>query len=61
MSIQVENNLKNSDNTEKLEQKAYYVPCKIESDGNANVEKYFEPYVIEKENGGIFLLKHLCR
>ncbi|CAG4971119.1 unnamed protein product [Parnassius apollo] len=51
MSIQIENNLKNGDNPEIFEQRAHYLPCKIEADGAANVEKYFEPYVVEKENG----------
>ncbi|XP_068627367.1 ribonuclease H2 subunit C [Battus philenor] len=51
MSIQVENNLKDGDNKEIFEQKAHYVPCNIESDGPANVKKYFEPYVVENENG----------
>ncbi|CAK1592581.1 unnamed protein product [Parnassius mnemosyne] len=51
MSIQIENNLKNGDNPEIFEQRAHYLPCKIEVDGAANVEKYFEPYVVENENG----------
>ncbi|XP_045541363.1 ribonuclease H2 subunit C [Papilio machaon] len=62
MSIQVENNLKDSNNSEQVKQKAHYVPCKIESDGNANVEKYFEPYVTENEHGeltGTFRGHHL--
>lgn len=54
MSIQVENNLKNTDNKEKFEQRAHYIPCKIEVDGEANVEKYFEPYVLKTEDGGKF-------
>ncbi|CAH0731215.1 unnamed protein product, partial [Brenthis ino] len=51
MSINVENNLKDSENKQIFEQRAHYVPCKIEEDGPANVNKYFEPYVIENENG----------
>ncbi|KAJ2942488.1 hypothetical protein O0L34_g16093 [Tuta absoluta] len=52
MSIQVENNLKNTDKTEIFEQKAHYVPCTIDSDGPANVQKYFETYVAEDGSGG---------
>ncbi|XP_053622923.1 ribonuclease H2 subunit C [Plodia interpunctella] len=51
MSIQVENNLKDSENSEKFEQRVHFLPCKIEEDGPANVHKYFEPYVQENENG----------
>lgn len=51
MSITVENNLKSTENKDVFEQRAHYVPCKIEDDGPANVEKYFEPYVIEKDGG----------
>ncbi|CAH2064948.1 unnamed protein product, partial [Iphiclides podalirius] len=49
MSIRIENNLKNTDNAELFEQKAHYVPCKIEADGAANVGKYFEQYVVEND------------
>ncbi|CAD0206984.1 unnamed protein product [Chrysodeixis includens] len=49
MSIQVENNLRNVESKEVFEQKAHYVPCKIEEDGPANVDKYFEPYVLEED------------
>lgn len=51
MSIKIENNLKNSDSPEVFEQKAHYVPCKIEADGSANVGKYFENYVDGKDCG----------
>ncbi|KAG6461585.1 ribonuclease H2 subunit C [Manduca sexta] len=47
MSIQVENNLKDTEDKQIFEQKAHYIPCKIEADGAANVDKYFEPYVTE--------------
>lgn len=50
MSIQVENNLNNNENKELFEQPAHYVPCKIQEDGPANVEKYFKTYI--QENGG---------
>ncbi|CAG9790441.1 unnamed protein product [Diatraea saccharalis] len=51
MSIQVENNLRNSDK-EVFEQRTHYIPCKIEEDGEANVKKYFEPYIVEN-NGDL--------
>ncbi|XP_052746197.1 uncharacterized protein LOC112046148 isoform X1 [Bicyclus anynana] len=53
MSIQVENNLKNSEDKELFEQKAHYIPCHIEEDGPANVKAYFEPYVVDKGNEGL--------
>ncbi|XP_075989863.1 ribonuclease H2 subunit C [Anticarsia gemmatalis] len=49
MSIIVENNLKNTENQEIFEQKAHYIPCKIEDDGPANVQKYFDTYVKETD------------
>ncbi|KAL4702065.1 hypothetical protein ACJJTC_009233 [Scirpophaga incertulas] len=49
MSIQVENNLKKGDNKDIFEQRAHYMPCKIEEDGVANVNKYFEPHITEKD------------
>ncbi|KAL0858297.1 hypothetical protein ABMA27_012197 [Loxostege sticticalis] len=51
MSIQIENNLKNTENKDIFEQRAHYVPCKIDEDGAANVKKYFEPYVVESPDG----------
>ncbi|XP_038220428.1 ribonuclease H2 subunit C [Zerene cesonia] len=51
MSIQVDNNLKDTDNQEVFNQKVHYMPCKIEEDGHANVQKYFSPYIQENENG----------
>lgn len=51
MSIHVENNLKDVDK-DVFEQKTHYVPCKIEDDGTANVNKYFEPYVLTNGDGG---------
>ncbi|XP_063372111.1 ribonuclease H2 subunit C [Cydia amplana] len=48
MSIHVENTLQKT-NKEAFEQRAHYVPCKVEEDGPANVEKYFEPYVVEED------------
>ncbi|XP_028156805.1 ribonuclease H2 subunit C [Ostrinia furnacalis] len=53
MSIQVENNLKNTDNKDLFEQRAHYVPCKIDEDGQANVNKYFEPYVTKNDDGDL--------
>ncbi|CAK1554310.1 unnamed protein product [Leptosia nina] len=47
MSIQVDNNLKDTDNKEVFEQRVHYIPCKIEEDASANVEKYFETYVTQ--------------
>lgn len=55
MSIQVENNLKNTENTELFEQPAHYVPCTIEQDGPANVDKYFKPYIQENDGGSNFI------
>ena len=52
MSITIENNLKDTENKEIFEQKVHYIPCKIEEDGPANVKRYFEPYIVENENGG---------
>lgn len=52
MSIQLENNLKNTVNEEVFDQKAHYMPCKIDEDGTANVRKYFEPYINNDDNGG---------
>ncbi|KAJ0184159.1 hypothetical protein K1T71_000582 [Dendrolimus kikuchii] len=49
MSIQVENNLKKTDNKEIFQQKAHYMPCKIESDGPIDVKKYFDPYVVKNK------------
>ncbi|XP_050360377.1 ribonuclease H2 subunit C [Nymphalis io] len=49
MSIQVENNLNKTANQQVFEQRAHYIPCKIEEDGPANVKKYFEPYITENE------------
>ncbi|XP_061381691.1 uncharacterized protein LOC116778327 isoform X4 [Danaus plexippus] len=51
MSIHVENNLKDSINDDIFKQKAHYIPCKIDEDGQANVKKYFEPYIVENTNG----------
>ncbi|XP_026325353.1 ribonuclease H2 subunit C [Hyposmocoma kahamanoa] len=51
MSIQLENNLKNTVNKEVFEQKAHYIPCKIDENGTANVRKYFEPYINSNDNG----------
>lgn len=51
MSIIVENNLKTTENKELFEQKAHYMPCKIEDDGPANVKKYFDPYIEDKSGG----------
>ncbi|XP_050676336.1 uncharacterized protein LOC126973166 [Leptidea sinapis] len=51
MSIHVENNLKDSNCKDVFEQKAQYIPCKIEADGTANVSQYFEPYVNDNGNG----------
>ncbi|KAG7312930.1 hypothetical protein JYU34_001331 [Plutella xylostella] len=50
MSIQVENNLKDTEDKSIFEQKAHYIPCKIEEDGPANVSRFFEPYVAENES-----------
>ncbi|XP_013188962.1 ribonuclease H2 subunit C [Amyelois transitella] len=50
MLIQVENNLKDAENEQIFEQRAHFLPCKVEADGPANVQKYFEPYVQETEN-----------
>ncbi|RVE45223.1 hypothetical protein evm_010113 [Chilo suppressalis] len=47
MSIQVENNLGNGDDKEVFEQRAHFIPCKVEEDGEANVKKYFEPYITD--------------
>lgn len=53
MSIQVENNLKKDENTEIFQQRAHYMACSIASDGPANINKYFEPYIsLADENGG---------
>lgn len=50
--ITVENNLKKTENAAVYAQKAHYIPCKIENDGSANVEKYFEPYIAGNGDGG---------
>lgn len=52
MSIIVENNLKNTANEEVFDQKAHYIPCKVDDNGTANVRKYFEPYITNDDNGG---------
>ncbi|CAH0698186.1 unnamed protein product [Spodoptera exigua] len=49
MSIQVENNLNTEEHKDKFEQTTHYIPCKIDSDGPANVEKYFVPYIVDKD------------
>lgn len=49
--IKVESNLNKSD-PNIFEKRAHYVPCKIEDDGPANVKQYFEPYVVQSDNGG---------
>ncbi|CAF4913006.1 unnamed protein product [Pieris macdunnoughi] len=49
MSIQVENNLREIDDKKAFEQRVHYIPCKIDEDGPANVDKYFEPYVVEND------------
>ncbi|XP_052748348.1 ribonuclease H2 subunit C [Galleria mellonella] len=51
MSIQVENNLKDTENKEIFEQRAHFIPCKVDEDGPANVRRFFEPYICEDENG----------
>lgn len=51
MSIQIENNLKKTDNKEIFDQEAHYMPCKIESDGPINIKKYFEPYIAVVKSG----------
>lgn len=54
MSIQVENNLKNTVNEGVFDQKVHYIPCKIDENGTANVRNYFEPYINTDDNGGKF-------
>ncbi|KAH9627747.1 hypothetical protein HF086_017290 [Spodoptera exigua] len=49
MSIQVENNLNTAEHKDQFEQTTHYIPCKIDSDGPANVEKYFVPYIVNKD------------
>lgn len=57
MSIHVENTLQKT-NKKAFEQRAHYVPCKVEEDGSANVKKYFEPYIVEENDGNkTFLLQ----
>ncbi|XP_059050262.1 ribonuclease H2 subunit C [Achroia grisella] len=53
MSIQVENNLKDTENDNIFNQSVHFMPCKVEEDGPANVRKYFEPYIKEDENGDL--------
>lgn len=62
MSIQVDNNLKGTKDEEAFEQRVHYIPCKIDEDGPANVERYFEPYVRENDEKGIIVQNsiHLC-
>lgn len=57
MSILVENNLKNHE--DKFEQRAHYIPCKIEEDGPANVKQYFEPYIMNENGGNIVKILYI--
>ncbi|GBP11304.1 Ribonuclease H2 subunit C [Eumeta japonica] len=49
MSIKVENNLLTADKKEAFEQRVHFIPCRIDDNGAANVSKYFESYVEEKD------------
>ncbi|XP_041984280.1 ribonuclease H2 subunit C [Aricia agestis] len=52
MSIHVENSLKDADK-EIFQQRTHFVPCKIDDDGSANVNNFFEPYVMDKGEGDL--------